>query len=326
MKAVITGSNGFIGSSLVSALLGQGADIRCLVRSESRTTDTTVRRFVIDYADPESIVKSGALVDADVVFHVAGVTKALTLDGFRAGNVMPTRSLIQALSHQNPGLKRFVLVSSQAASGPAPSELAPVTESEPPMPIEDYGRSKLEAENLLRNTDLPFTHTIIRPAAVYGPRDVDFLPLFKQIKGRRGIYPGNRKSYISLIHVSDLVDGILLAATSEAAANKTYFLTNEVAVTWEHVYNAVATVMDKSIWHVNIPFGAIAAAGKLGDVYAKLSGTVPILNSKKIDLARPKFWICSPEKAIREFNFNATLPMLEGMALTYAWYKEHNWI
>ena len=326
MKAVITGSNGFIGSSLMAALLAKGNEVRCLVRSKPRASTEAARRFVIDYSDPESIIQSGALEGVDIVFHLAGVTKHLTLEGFRAGNVIPTHSLLEALKRQNPSLQRFVLVSSQAAAGPAPSEFDPVTESHTPTPIEDYGRSKLEAENLLRDAHLPFPYTIIRPAAVYGPRDVDFLPLFKQIKAGRGIYPGNKDSYISLIHVSDLVDGILLASITAAAANNTYFLTHEVAVTWEHVYKAVATALKKSIWEFNIPFPIIAFAGKLGDLYSKVSGTIPILNSKKIELARPKYWICSPEKAINELNFTAHIPMLEGMESTYKWYIDHNWV
>ena len=326
MKAVITGSNGFIGSSLVATLLEKGSEVRCLVRSEPRTSDDSAHRFVIDYSDPESIIQSGALESADVVFHLAGVTKHLTLEGFRNGNVMPTQSLLEALKKQNPSLQRFVLVSSQAAAGPAPSEFDPVTESQSPVPIEDYGRSKLEAENLLRDSNLPFPYTIIRPAAVYGPRDVDFLPLFKQIKAGRGIYPGNKDSYISLIHVSDLVDGILLASTTAAAANNTYFLTNEVAVTWRHVYKAVASALKKSIWEFNIPFPVIAFAGKLGDLYSTVSGTIPILNSKKIELAKPKYWICSPEKAIQELNFSAQVSMLEGMESTYTWYIDQKWI
>ena len=327
MNAVITGSNGFIGSSLVENLLAEGADVRCLVRSKPRSeAPDKAKRYVIDYASEKSIINSGALDNADVIFHVAGVTKHLTLEGFRKGNVMPTQNLLEAAKKQAPLLKRFVLISSQAAAGPALHLKQPITEQTPPKPIEEYGLSKLEAENLLRNGDHPFSYTIIRPPAVYGPRDVDFLPLFKQIGAGRGIYPGNKHSYISLIHVQDLVDGILRAATSPSAENQTYFLTNEETITWQQVYQTISKVLGKSIWELNIPLPLIAFAARLGDLYSKLTGTISILNSKKIELAKPKLWICTADKAKQEFNFTPTIPMMEGMATTFEWYKKQGWV
>ena len=326
MKAVITGSNGFIGSVLRSTLLRQKAEVRCLVRSTPQASSEEVRYFVIDYSNPQSIIESGALDDADVLFHLAGVTKQLSLDGFRAGNVMPTRHLIDALTTLSAPLKRFVFISSQAAAGPANAADRPVTENDAPQPIEDYGRSKLEAENLLRKGSLPFEYTVIRPSSVYGPYDVDFLPLFKQIKSGLGIYPGNRDSYISLIHVSDLVDGILLAASSPQAANQTYFLTNEVAITWKEVYQSVSDVLNKRVLELNIPFSLIANAGRIGDLVSKITGKVQLLNSKKIELSRPKYWVCSSEKATDELGFQAQIPAQKGMKSTFEWYREAGWM
>lgn len=327
MNAVITGSNGFIGSSLVETLRAQGANVRCLVRSEPRAqTHDGATRYVINYADPDSIIRSGALDQADVIFHVAGVTKHLTLEGFRAGNVTPTQTLIDAAKESAPALKRLVLISSQAAAGPATHLEHPVTEHTPPHPIEEYGRSKLEAENLLRDGSLPFPHTIIRPPAVYGPRDVDFLPLFKQIGAGRGIYPGNKTSYVSLIYVQDLVDGIIHAAKSASAENQTYFLATEVTITWKQIYEAIAHVLGTSMWELNIPFPLIALAARFGDLYSKVTGTISILNSKKIALAKPKLWICSADKAKEEFNFTPTISVTEGMAATFQWYKQQGWV
>ena len=301
--------------------------MRCLVRSKPKSEKSdAAKRYVIDYTSQQSILDSDALDDADVIFHVAGVTKHLTLEGFRAGNVLPTKNLVEAASKRTPSLKRFVLISSQAAAGPASHLERPVTEHAPAQPIEEYGLSKLEAENILRETPLPFPYTIIRPTAVYGPRDVDFLPLFKQIGAGRGIYPGNKHSYISLIHVQDLVDGILRAATSDPAKNQTYFLTNEESITWQQVYQAISEVLGKSIWELNIPFPLIAFAARVGDLYSRITGTVSILNSKKIELAKPKLWICSADKAKKEFNFTPTIQMEEGMATTFEWYKKHGWV
>ena len=327
MKAVITGSNGFIGSTLVQQLSGLGHEVRCLTRPSSvaKSSNPKVRRFAIDFEQPETLASCGALDDADIVFHVAGVTKALTLKAFRAGNVAPTRVLLDTIERINPGLKRFVLVSSQAAAGPASSVDVPMTESMPANPVEDYGRSKFEAERLLEQS-YSFPWTIVRPAAVYGPRDVDFLQLFKQLRLGLGIYPGNRDSYVAIVHVDDLVDGILLAATSESSRNQTYFLTHEVAVPWPEIYRAIGAAWGRNIREISVPLGAVSLAGRLGDAYSKLTGRVSVLNSKKIDLARPRYWICSPQKARTDFGFAPKTPLHAGLRDTLAWYKKEQWI
>ena len=326
MKAVITGSNGFIGSCLTRRLVAAGHEVRCLIRPSSsvRGDDANVTRIPIDFSNPSSLDKSGALDDADIVFHVGGVTKALSIDAFRAGNVAPTRALLDAVQRVNPQLKRFVLISSQAAAGPANSERDPMTENTPPAPVEDYGRSKWEAEQLVASYSSNFT--IIRPAAVYGPRDVDFFQLFKQLRTGLGIFPGNRDSFVSTIHVDDLVDGILLAAESPNSLHQTYYLTNEVAVSWQTIYQYIGEAWGRNIREINVPFGIIVLAGRLGDVFSKLTGKVSVLNSKKIDLARPRFWICTSEKAATEFGFDPKIPVQAGLKQTLTWYQQANWL
>ncbi len=328
MKPVITGSNGFIGSMLRNELVDQGADVRCLVRSNpgSQSFEAGYTTFGIDYNSEESLVACGALHDATHVFHVAGVTKHLTLEGFRQGNVTPTKNLLGALQQVNPNLSRFILISSQAAAGPASSERKPKTEADVPAPIEDYGRSKLEAEQLLTDGNLPFPYTIIRPAAVYGPRDVDFLALFKQLKNGLGIYPGNKNSFVSTIYVDDLVTGILDAAQHQAASNQAYFLANEVAVSWQQIYQHIAAIWPSRLRELNLPFGIIAAIAKLGDLYSKVTGKITVLNSKKIELARPKYWVCTAEQARRDFGFSPQTPLSTGLKETFDWYKASGWL
>lgn len=332
MKCVITGSNGFIGTMLQAKLLEMGAEVRCLVRSESgarkpaKESTNSITQYAINYADPESLIHSGALNDAEYLFHVAGVTKHLNLDGFRRGNVVPTKHLVQALTSLQTPLKRFVLISSQAAAGPAKSATIPVLEANDPAPIEDYGLSKLEAENVLRGQALPFSYTTIRPAAVYGPKDVDFLALFKQLKNGLGIYPGNRNSFVSTIYVTDLVDGIINAAMHENTKNQTYFLTKDIAVTWHQIYSLIADLWGSTLREINLPFGIISIAGSLGDIYSKITGKITVLNSKKIDLAKPAYWVCSSEKAQKDFGFDPQTTLSGGLRKTFNWYKEAGWL
>ena len=327
MKAVITGSNGFIGSTLVDRLVNQGHDVTCLVRPASgvRESGPHFKREPIDFSRPETLENSSTLREADVVFHVGGVTKALTMEAFRAGNVAPTRLLLNTLGKVNPGLNRFVLVSSQAAAGPASSANAPMTEALPARPVDSYGQSKWEAEKLF-SPSLPFPYTIVRPAAVYGPRDADFLQLFKQLKSRIGIYPGNRDSLLSTIHVDDLVSGIISAASNPGARHQTYYLTHEIAIPWSEVYRTIGNALERIYLEINVPFGVVALAARFGDLFSRLTGRVSILNSNKIDMAKPRYWICSSEKAVDEIGFSPQIPLNEGMQQTLEWYKEAGWI
>jgi nucleoside-diphosphate-sugar epimerase len=185
--------------------------VRCLLRAGTTAelasiSGGAIEQFVIDYDEPRTLQRSAALDGADYVFHVGGVTKGVSQREFDAGNVLPTTRLLDALIARHPDgqLKRFVLVSSQAAAGPARSLDAPRDESQPGEPIEEYGRSKLEAERIVaaHGGTLPFT--IVRPSAVYGPRDRDFLTIFKQARRGIGLYPASRGRYLSVIHVRDV--------------------------------------------------------------------------------------------------------------------------
>jgi nucleoside-diphosphate-sugar epimerase len=328
--AAVTGSRGFIGSHLVEALVAQGVRVRRLIRAGSgpelpSISGGAIEQLVVDYNDPATFER--ALDDADYVFHLAGVTKGVSQREFNAGNVLPTTRLLDALSALSDGrLKRFLLVSSQAAAGPATSLSGPRDESHACEPIEEYGRSKLEAEQLVasRGDKIPFT--IIRPSAVYGPRDRDFLTIFRHARRGLGLYPASRDRYLSLIHVRDAVRGIIAAAHAAQTAGHTYFLTAEPPASWREVYAAVAEAVGRQVSEINIPQSLVDVAGILGDLHAWVTGMPSLVTRQKIALSRADYWVCSAGKAEREFGFRAAIGLREGMRETYRWYVEHGWL
>jgi nucleoside-diphosphate-sugar epimerase len=327
MIAVVTGSNGFIGTHLVQALLEGGFDVRCLdlaQRDDASPPHPRIERYTLDCADPYALAETPALEGADYVFHLAGVTRRATLEAFRAGNVLPTANLLAVLQKAPP--RRFVLVSSQAAAGPAEALERPKTEASAPEPVEAYGRSKLEAEHVVSVYADQIPSTIIRPCSVYGPRDIDFLLAFKQISRHLGIYAACRDKYISIIFVRDLVNGMLQAAQSPQAVGKTYFLCDDEPFRWRDVYGVMASVVGKRMVELNIPQVVVDLAGRAGDVYARLTGRHSLMNSQKIALSRSRYWLCSSRQARRDFGFVARVPLWEGMRMTYRWYVENGWL
>jgi nucleoside-diphosphate-sugar epimerase len=341
MIAVVTGSSGFIGSRLADALAWRGWSVRRLARAgASRAREGaaakssgapsplgTIETYTVDYARPETLAESPALADADIVFHVGGVTKARSDEEFRAGNVAPTRALLDAVAARMtaPGGKRprrFVLVSSQAAAGPAPSRERPVTEDDEPRPFEAYGRSKLEAETLVRERAGGVPWTIVRPSAVYGPGDTDFLALFRQASRGLGVYPGPREARLSIVYVDDLVDALIRAGTVPAAAGRTYFIESE-AVCWRDVYRAAADAARQSL-HVelDLPHWLLSMAGRAGDAAWRLTGRAMLVNSQKIALGTPQWWLCDGTRAREELGVVSRVSLNDGAKRTLRWYRE----
>lgn len=329
MIAVVTGSSGFIGSHLVEALIEQGFHVRCLDNrspANSSLHDPRVEHYTIDCTELRSLVETGALEGADYLFHLAGGTKAVNLEEFRKWNVLPTRNLLQVLAERRIRLKRFVYVSSQAAASPAQALDRPTTEATPPEPVEDYGKSKLEAERVVEEYASFIPFTILRPCSVYGPRDVDFLNIFKQISNHLSVYPGYRDNVISIIFITDLVDGVLQAMRAKGAEGKTYFLCADEPASLCDIHRAIANAEEKNVIELSIPQRIVDLVCKAGDVYSKLTGRYSIVNSQKAALSRPPYWICSAERAKKDFGFETRVSLSEGLRITYRWYLENGWL
>ncbi len=180
VKTLITGASGFVGSRTRNALLDAGADVLAIRRSSS-PEPARGRSVVADYADVAALEQLIGEEKPDLVLHVAGATKGVRYEDFQRANVMPTHNLLTAVKRKHPGLQRFVLVSSLAAYGPSAPD-APLTEDAPRTPIEHYGKSKLEAERVLEEEGQDIAWTVVRPSGVYGPGDVDYFNLFREVE------------------------------------------------------------------------------------------------------------------------------------------------
>jgi nucleoside-diphosphate-sugar epimerase len=328
MIAVVTGSTGFIGRHLVDALLELGAEVRALVRPETARDrrDPRIGHWEADLLDDRSVRESPVWTGVTNVFHLAGLTRARTLDQFRGGNVFPTANVLAALAGRGGRPPRVVLVSSQAAAGPSSGADSPVRETDRPLPIEAYGRSKLQAEQaVVRYRDaLPIT--IVRPSSVYGPGDRDFLQLFRQERRRIAVRVVPRDHQLSLVHVRDVVRALILAAERPRAVGRTYFVTHETPVSWGELYDAMDEVVGRKPIPVRLPSPLLRLVARGGDLVSAVTGRPLLANRNKAALARPRWWLCDPSRAREDLGWRAEVPLLDGLRDTYTWYVEARWL
>lgn len=323
-KALVTGASGFVGSHVREALLARGLDVLAIRRPGSPPARVG-RSVEATYEDLEGLVALMAREKPDYVFHVAGVTKGRTYLDFASGNVLPTRNLLRALVRAGVTPKRFVHVSSLAAWGPS-SPARPVTEDDPPRPVEHYGRSKLESERALEEfAEIP--STIIRPAAVFGPRDVDYLNLFDGAHKGFDLYFGNADKLKSAVYVADLVDAILRAAVADAAVGRAYFVAHEEIVSWRTFQQwIVEATPRKKAWSVNFPSVVVDVAALGGELLTRFDGKPRLFNRQKAIMGAQEAWTCSVERAKRELDFVARTPLRAAVFATAEWYRREGWI
>lgn len=324
MIAVVTGASGFIGRNLVGRLCSDGVVVRCLTRVGGGVPPRGASAVEVDFADAESLRASNALADADVVFHLAGATRATSDAAFEAANVSPTRNLLEALSARKSSA-RFVFVSSQAAAGPARSLENPLTEADEARPVEAYGRSKLAAERVVATYAGRVASTILRPCSVFGRFDRDFLRLFQM--ARRGVvlYPGTERHWLSLVHVDDVVDALVTASSAPAAAGQTYFLASH-ALQWRALGERIGETVNRPVSHLNVPGTLVRAVSHLGDATALVTGDTPLLNANKAALTRHPFWLCSSDRAKNDLGWNPTRSLPDALRDTYLWYRQSGWL
>lgn len=326
--AVVTGANGFVGSHLIDFLLEKGWKLRGIVRSSSWTgwldgKDIELHRCGL--ADADALVK--VFAGAEYVFHIAGVVKSKKKEGFYKGNVDTTERVMQAASRVK-GIKRIMITSSLAATGPSDFGEA-VDERTPCEPINAYGESKLAQEQMAKRYaekhQLPIT--IVRPPAVYGPRDGEILLFFKTIKQGLSTEVGRRSKELSLVHVRDLVRGMYLATTRPEGAGETYFLGSEKQYTWTQLGKLSAKLLDKKPFTLRLPHWLVHIVSAVSELGSTFSKKAPTLNLEKMKEIRQAAWTCDSSKARQELGYYENpVPFEAGIRDTLEWYKEKGWL
>lgn len=322
----VTGANGFVGSHLVRELLGRGHTVRALVRQNSdrsRVSDLPIDWITGDLDSPEALTQG--CDGARWVYHVAARVKAPDLAAYRHANVIGTGNLLDAALRSSDSIERFVFISSMAAGGPATNG-HPRTESDPDDPQTPYGISKLEGEMLVRAHADRLPVSIIRAPAVYGPGDTEVLGFFQAVDWHlKPIFSG-RPSRLSIVHVADLVAGILLAASTPAAAGETFYIAESELYDMASMEDMIQASLDTWALRVRIPKALLLGIAMVCEWVGKAGGFTPKLNRDKARDFLQTDWTCSVAKAERLLGFKAKIPFARGARQTVEWYRAKGWL
>ncbi|GJQ21999.1 MAG: epimerase [Bacteroidia bacterium] len=321
----VTGGTGFIGSHTVEALLERGYKVRCLVRPGRATLGwlegLAAHATPVNLFDRDAV--RSALEGCEAVVHIAGVTRARRRADFFRGNVESTRAVLAA-SRDAGSVRSFCYISSLTAAGPSPAG-APVTEDSPCRPITSYGASKLEAERVCRSYEDAFRVIILRPPAVYGPRDGDILHMFRWIKF--GFVPvmGPREKMLSVIYVTELAHAIVCALES-APAGSTYFVGDPEPYAYSTLAGIAASLLGKRTRNLPVPASLVYVVGAATQAVSWLLPQPSVVNIDKVRDLLAAHWICSTLKMRQELGFTPKVQAQEGLRRTLAWYREKGWL
>jgi nucleoside-diphosphate-sugar epimerase len=327
MKVCLTGGNGFVGSHILDGLQKAGMKSVVLLR---RTGDT---RFIARHLDHVDICYGSlgdldalttALHGAEAVVHCAGKTKVTRNSEYDEINDAGTQHIVAAVNSHARSIRHFIHISSLAVSGPG-TMTQPARESAPPQPVSAYGRSKLAGETAVRK-NCRVAWTILRPAAVYGPRDRDFLNVFKAVKLRlMPLFDGGHQP-LSLAFAPDVATAVLACLGREKAYGKIYHVAATLPCSNQELLQEIAAQMVVRPWRVTLPRAVLYPLGGLQEVLARLTGRPSILSRDKVREILAPGWVCATEKIEDDLGFSAPTPLYQGVAQTLDWYRRQRWL
>lgn len=324
MKALVTGATGFVGGHLVDRLLARGDSVTALVRSPAKAAELTARGVRLvrgDLGDHAALTEAAAA--QDVIYHAAALTGAVDEAEFLAANRDGTANVVRAALAG--GAPRFVLVSSMAAGGPA-GRGRPKGADGHDTPVTMYGRSKLASEQVLRGAALPWV--ILRPPTVYGPRDRDnLITVFKA--ARLGIAPvfGDGSMEVSIVHVEDLADAIVLAGTAgEQVVGQTYYTNHPEVLSSADLVREIARSMGRGVTLLPIPEWAARVALTATGAWAAALRRKTILRADKANEFYQAAWTGDPASFIDATGWQPRFDAATGLAHTHDWYRQAGWL
>jgi nucleoside-diphosphate-sugar epimerase len=326
MKVLVTGASGLLGGHVAEALSARGDVVRALVRKTSNRKNLEKLakvEFVEGSVEQADRVRE-AVDGVDAVVHCAGIVKARSSDEYFTVNVGGTSNLVDAARGRGAALKRFVHVSSLEACGPS-ADGGPVALDQE-SPVTAYGRSKLAAEKVVLSARDDIPVVVLRPAGIYGPRDVEILDAFKSIK--RGLFPviNGGRSKIIFIYVTDCAEACVRAIDADVPSGRVYFVDDGCgAIDMRQMFADFERALGKKALRARLPVPVLMTVARGVEAYGRLTNRAVMLTREKANMLLQD-WVCSSESTRRELGWAPKVPWSEGVPRAIAWYRENGWL
>jgi len=328
-KVLITGASGFVGGFLVDEALTRGLDVYAAVRKSSNLQYLSDPRINIVYFDFEDLDKMQEIFEEytfDYIIHNAGLTKTPVADQYFKVNATYLENMIETLIKSNKVPQKFTFVSSLAAYGPAEyTNDGEVKENSTPHPVTNYGRSKLAGEKYLKGKT-EVNHAIVRPTAVYGPREKDLFTVYELINKGLDMTVGLKDQTLTFIYVKDLVR-VIMDATLSDIRNTAYFVTDLETYTSTKYNQSIKKALGKKrTLKLRLPIPLVKLLGFVAEKAGKLAGNYPALNIEKVNELEAQSWNCDTSNLVSELNYSPDYNLEKGLAECIQWYKDNKWL
>ena len=325
MKVLITGAGGFVGSHLVDDQLKRGNQVTAVDinvdRLQSLSSNPDVKIIEADFANQPVI--DPELGEHEICFHLASahLETGVGEDYFWKVNVDHTREFL--VRCHEAGVKRFVHCSSVGVFGDIKNP--PADEESECHPNVPYERSKLAGEAAVRDyvDDSDYEVVIVRPAWVYGPRDLRTEKLFRAVKKGRFFYVGSGQTFRHPIYITDMVEGFEMAAKHKHAPGKIFIMAGPKPVTLEELASSIAESVDVKPPSLRLPQALVWSGVTVLEAAARITGREAPFSrrSMKFYTGNTAFSI---KKAEQVLGFVPKIGLKEGLELTADWLMENN--
>ncbi|MBA9076384.1 MULTISPECIES: NAD-dependent epimerase/dehydratase family protein [Rufibacter] len=325
-RVLITGASGFVGYHLVEAAVNAGLEVFAAVRPTSEVDHLKlfpIQYTQLDFTSVSALQKELEEKQYTYLIHAAGTTKAKDAQEYNRVNADYTRNLGIAAAQASIPLKKFVFISSLAALGPISyQEDSPITEETSARPVTNYGRSKLQAEKQLAEIEnLPLL--VLRPTAVYGPREKDIFLLFSTISKGLDPYIGKLNQRLSFVYVKDLAKAVLQALASDKTGT-CYNVSDGRSYDRYDLADLTKQALQKRALRFHLPLGLVKALATVSELVA---GTkTPALNREKISELIAENWNCSIARIQQDLHYTPEYDLEKGLSHTLQWYKANKWL